>query len=213
MEEIWRELGEAVQAGDAPGTEELTRRALDAGNGPLEIMEQGLMPAMESIGACFRQGEVFVPEVLVAARAMQAGMAQLRPLLAEGEQSGPMNTVIIGTVQGDIHDIGKNMVAMLLEGAGFQVVDLGVDTSPQGFVQAIQDNQASLLALSALLTTTMPVFQQVISAVEEAGLRDKVKIMVGGAPVTEEYARKVGADGFGADAPTAVEEARRLLGG
>lgn len=213
MEDIWRELGEAVETGDVPGTEDITERALEAGYNPLEIIEKGLMPAMESIGGRFRQGEVFVPEVLVAARAMQSGMARLRPLLTEGELSSKSDTVIIGTVQGDIHDIGKNMVSMLLEGAGFEVVDLGVDISPQGFVQAVQDNQASLLALSALLTTTMPVFQQVVSALEEAGLRDRVKIMVGGAPVTEEYARKVGADGFGADAPSAVEEARRLLGG
>lgn len=212
MNKILSDIAASLQKGDAPGVEELTQAALAEGYSPMEIIKNALVPAMEEIGVRFRDGEIFVPEVLVAARAMQAGMGVLKPLLTEAERASSSGTVVIGTVQGDIHDIGKNLVAMLLEGAGFEVVDLGVDVRPEAFVEAVKEHGAGIVGLSALLTTTMPAFKGVIEALEAAGIRARVKVMVGGAPVTPEYARKVGADAYAEDAPTAVEVARRLVG-
>ena len=212
MSQQFAKIGAKLQAGDAPGVEELTRAALEEGSKPLDVIRQAMVPAMEELGAQFRDGEVFVPEVLVAARAMQAGMAILKPLLTDDDKASVVGTVVIGTVEGDIHDIGKNLVAMLLEGAGFEVVDLGIDVKPADFVAAVKEHGANLVALSALLTTTMPAFKGVVEELEAAGLRDKVKVMVGGAPVTPEFAQKVGADAFAEDAPSAVDAAKDLVG-
>jgi len=211
MGQIFTEIGNCLKRGDAPGVEKSVRAALDEGYSPLEIIKRGLVAPMEEIGVRFRDGEVFVPEVLVAARAMQAGMGILKPLLSESDRASSAGKVVIGTVQGDIHDIGKNLVAMLLEGAGFEVVDVGIDVKPEAFVAAVKEHGADILALSALLTTTMPAFQDVLAALEAAGIRSQVKVMVGGAPVTADYARKVGADAYAEDGPTAVATARALV--
>jgi 5-methyltetrahydrofolate--homocysteine methyltransferase len=165
---------------------------------------------MGEVGQLFEEGEYFVPEMLIAARAMQGGLLILKPFLAEGDVHSP-GKVVIGTVKGDLHDIGKNLVAMMLEGSAFEIVDLGTDVSPEKFVEAVQTSGADIVAMSALLTTTMPNMTAVIEALKEAGLRDKVKIMVGGAPLTQDYASKIGADGYAADANQAVASARALL--
>jgi 5-methyltetrahydrofolate--homocysteine methyltransferase len=211
MSQIFSDIGNCLKRGDAPGVEKFVRAALDEGHSPLEIIKKGLVVPMEEIGVRFRDGEVFVPDVLVAARAMQAGMGILKPLLSEADKASSAGTVVIGTVQGDIHDIGKNLVAMLLEGAGFEVVDVGIDVKPEVFVAAAQEHGADIVAMSALLTTTMPSFKNVMDALEAAGIRSQVKVMVGGAPVTADYAKKVGADAYAEDGPTAVEIARDLV--
>ncbi len=211
MEGILREMAEALYNGEVEKVTELTRRALDEGIPPEEILQKGLIAGMEKVGKDFRDGILFVPEVLVAAYAMKAGMEILRPLLAETGASG-LGTFVIGTVRGDLHDIGKNMVAMMLEGAGFRVVDLGVDTPPERFVEAVREHNPQIVGMSALLTTTMVEMKRVIEALREAGLRDRVKIMVGGAPVTQEYADEIGADGYAPNASLAVEKAKALLG-
>jgi 5-methyltetrahydrofolate--homocysteine methyltransferase len=200
----------AVVVGDKEGTERSVREARDAGVGAAEILQQGLISPMNRVGELFETREYFVPEMLVAARAMQAGLELLRPsLVASGVE--PLAKVIIGTVKGDLHDIGKNLVCMMLEGAGFEVVDLGVDLPPERFVQAV-DEGVQLLGMSALLTTTMPNMRTTIQALEEAGVRDKVQVMVGGAPLTQAWAREIGADGYAPDAASAVRLARQLLG-
>jgi len=165
---------------------------------------------MDAVGRDFKAGELFVPEVLIAARAMRAGMDILKPLLAEADVPSA-GKYAVGTVKGDLHDIGKNLVRMMIEGGGFEVLDLGVDVSPEGFVEAVRENQPDIIGLSALLTTTMTNMKAVIEALEEAGLRDSVKIMIGGAPVTDAYAQEIGADGYAADAATAVDIARELM--
>jgi 5-methyltetrahydrofolate--homocysteine methyltransferase len=184
--------------------------AVDAGIAPEVILQQGLIPAMTEVGRLFEIGEYFVPEMLIAARAMQAGLAILKPRLVAANIAAA-GKVVIGTVQGDLHDIGKNLVAMMMEGAGFEIVDLGTDVSPEKFVAAARDHNANLMALSALLTTTMPKMEATIKAVQEAGLRDQVKVMIGGAPVTQGYADKIGADGYAADASRAASLAKTLV--
>jgi len=210
MKDILEHLAERLYAGEHLQVADRVRQALQGGLSPAEVLS-GLIAGMDRVGRDFQSGLLFVPEVLLAARAMHAGMAVLRPLLAETGVPY-VGTYLIGTVQGDLHDIGKNLVRMMLEGAGFQVLDLGTDVSPERFVAAVREHRPQILGMSALLTTTMPGMRRTIEALEEAGLRDRVKVMVGGAPVTAEYAREIGADAYAPDAATAVEVARRLLG-
>jgi 5-methyltetrahydrofolate--homocysteine methyltransferase len=184
--------------------------ALDAGISPEEILNVGMVSAMDEVGALFENGEYFVPEMLIAAHTMQTGLAILKPLLVEGGVE-PAGSIVIGTVQGDLHDIGKNLVAMMLEGGGYQVVDLGTDVSPDTFLKAIREHAPNVVGLSALLTTTMQKMRETISVIEEAGLRDQAKIIVGGAPVTEAFATDIGADGYAPDASKAVSLAKDLI--
>lgn len=185
------------------------QEALDGGTPPSKILFDYLIPAMTEVGERFERNEFFVPEMLIAARAMQAGMTLIKPLLVEGGVE-PLGKVAIGTVKGDLHDIGKNLVSMMMEGAGFEVMDMGVDTQPAKFVQAVRDG-ADVIAMSALLTTTMPSMKTTVDALVEAGLRDKVKVLIGGAPVTQAYADQIGADGYAPDASSAARKAKELL--
>jgi 5-methyltetrahydrofolate--homocysteine methyltransferase len=187
----------------------LTTRALEEQATPQQILDLGLMPGMEHVGAQFREGNMYVPEVLRSSRAMQLGMGVLKPLLVRNE-ARTAGKVVLGTVEGDIHDIGKSLVRMLMEGAGFEVVDLGKSVEPRAFVEAVRREQPQIVGMSALLTTTMRAMAATIQALEAAGLRRQVKVLVGGAPVTEDYARQIGADGYGANAPAAVDLARRV---
>lgn len=197
--------------GEAEPVVALTREGLELGMEPLTLLFDALIPALEEVGRLFEIGEYFVPEMLIAARAMQGAMELLKPLIAESGAK-PVGTFVMGTVKGDIHDIGKNLVNVMLEGAGFEVIDLGVNVPPEAFVEAVRKHQPQAMGMSAFLTTTMPMFKPTIEALKEAGLRDQVKILVGGAPVTQEYADKVGADGFAADASAAVRLTKELLG-
>jgi len=201
---------EGILDGNAKLVVEEVQKALDAGMGPADILNKGMIAAMGEVGRLFEEGEYFVPEMLIAARAMQKGLEILKPHLSEADVQSP-GKVAIGTVKGDLHDIGKNLVAMMLEGAAFEVIDLGTDVSPERFLQAVRENGAQIIAMSALLTTTMPNMKNTIEALKEAGLRDKVKVMIGGAPVTQNYADQIGADGFAEDASRAVAKARSLL--
>ena len=203
-------VSEALQRGDAEKVGELVKKALEEKLTPKDILENGLIKGMDIIGAKFKKNEVYVPEVLIAARAMHAGMSILRPKLIE---SGVKNIgkVAIGTVKGDLHDIGKNLVKMMLEGAGFEVIDLGIDVSVDKFVEAVKVHQPNIIGMSALLTTTMINMAEVIKALEAAGLRDKVKIMIGGAPITQNYADQIGADGYSPDAASAVDSAKSFI--
>ena len=208
---ILQELAVAVIDGEHQAAGRLTRQALDEGVEALEVMDDGLIGGMGVVGIKFRDNHIFVPEVLSCARAMKAGMAHIEPILtASGIE--PVGTVIMGTVKGDLHDIGKNLCIMMLGGAGFTVIDLGVDTSPDKFIEAVEEHGAPLLGMSALLTTTMPNMGKTIEAFIDAGLRDEIKIMVGGAPVTQEFADDMGADGYGKDALACVALAKKLLG-
>jgi 5-methyltetrahydrofolate--homocysteine methyltransferase len=210
MDEALKGLYDSIMEGDLELAQEKVQQALDEGIAPGRILNEGMIAAMGEVGQLFEEGEYFVPEMLIAARAMQGGLLILKPFLAEGDVHSP-GKVVIGTVKGDLHDIGKNLVAMMLEGSAFEIVDLGTDVSPEKFVEAVQTSGADIVAMSALLTTTMPNMTAVIEALKEAGLRDKVKIMVGGAPLTQDYASKIGADGYAADANQAVASARALL--
>lgn len=203
-------VSESLQRGDAEKVEELVKQALEENLLPKDILENGLIKGMDIIGAKFKKNEVYVPEVLIAARAMHAGMSILRPKLAE---TGVKNIgkIAIGTVKGDLHDIGKNLVKMMLEGAGFEVIDLGIDVSVDKFVEAVKMHQPNIVGMSALLTTTMINMAEVIKALEAAGLRDKVKIMIGGAPITQNYADQIGADGYSPDAASAVDKAKTFI--
>ncbi len=202
-------ISSAVKEGRKKIVEQLVSEALAEGVPASEVLNDGLVVGMTELGELFKNGEVYVPEVLVAARAMKAGTAILKPLLkAENVQS--LGTVAIGTVEGDLHDIGKNLVGMMLEGVGFTVMDLGENVSPDSFVNAVKEG-ANIIGMSALLTTTMPMMATTIKALEDAGVRDKVKVMIGGAPVTQEYANQIGADGYSADAASAAELAKRLV--
>jgi 5-methyltetrahydrofolate--homocysteine methyltransferase len=201
---------QAVMEGDAPTASAQTKAALEAGIPAGTILTQGCIAAMTEVGQLFEQGEMFVPEMLIAARAMQGAMNVLKPHLAEGDIKSP-GKVIVGTVAGDLHDIGKNLVGMMLEGAGFEVIDLGTDVTADKFVQAAREHNADVIGMSALLTTTMPSMQATVEALTEAGLRDKVKILVGGAPVTQGFADKIGADGYAPDASSATRKARELV--
>ena len=202
------ELSLAVEGGKRNDAKLITQTLLEQGLKPLDIVEQGLVPGMASIGEKFKNNEVFVPEMLIAARAMKECMGVLEPLLAEAGIK-PKFTAVIGTVQGDLHDIGKNLVAMMLKGANFGIVDLGTNVPPEKFVAAAQEHNAQLICLSALLTTTMPAMKLTVQAVRDAGLTS-AKIMIGGAPVTQEYADEIGADGYSQDAASAVDLALRL---
>jgi 5-methyltetrahydrofolate--homocysteine methyltransferase len=202
------ELAIAVEGGKRNDAKAITQALLEQGHKPLEIVEQGLVPGMSSIGEKFKNNEVFVPEMLIAARAMKECMGILEPLLAQAGIK-PKYTAVIGTVQGDLHDIGKNLVAMMLKGANFGIVDLGTNVPPEKFVDAAREHGAQLICLSALLTTTMPAMKTTVEAVKAAGLT-QAKIMVGGAPVTQDYANEIGADGYSPDAASAVDLALQL---
>jgi 5-methyltetrahydrofolate--homocysteine methyltransferase len=200
----------ALSQGKMEEAKKLTQAALEAGEPPERILKDGLIAAMEQIGIKFKNGEIYIPEVLIAARAMHAGMAVLKPILSKstGSMAGK---VIIGTVKGDLHDIGKNLVVMMLEGGGFEVVDLGIDVPPEKFIEAIKQHQPQVVGMSALLTTTMKEMKNTLQALEWAGLRDQVKTIVGGAPVTEKFAKDIGADGYAPDAASAVDAVKALI--
>src|SRR4051794_26512304 len=209
-EEILQGLFDNTLVGNAPTVKELTEQGLEMGMGPETLLYDALIPSLEEVGARFERGDFFVPEMLIAARAMQGALDILRPLLAEtGAQQ--IGTYVMGTVKGDVHDIGKNLVNIMLEGAGFTVIDLGVNVPPERFVEQIQEHEPDIVGFSAFLTTTMPMFKANLNSIQKAGLRDKVIVMVGGAPVTQEYADAVGADGYAADASTAVRLAKALI--
>ncbi|OGD26917.1 MAG: hypothetical protein A2Y56_12420 [Candidatus Aminicenantes bacterium RBG_13_63_10] len=201
-------IQEALLLGKRDEVEKLVDQALSSGLSAAAILNQGLIVGMERLGVMFKNNEVFIPEVLVAARAMNAGMAKLEPLLIK-EGIKPKGSVVIGTVKGDLHDIGKNIVAMMLKGAGYRIIDLGIDVSPERYVATAKENGASVIALSALLTTTMIQMKNVVAAVQAAGLG--IPVIIGGAPVTRDYAAEIKAQGYAPDAASAVEEVRRLL--
>jgi len=205
-----RGIYEKTIAGDASAVKELVEQALNEGVSPSEILSGYLIPAMTEVGARFERQEYYVPEMLIAARAMRAGLNLLKSLLVEGELE-TAGCVVMGTVRGDLHDIGKNLVSMMLEGAGLEVIDLGVDVGPEKFVKAVRDESPDILGMSALLTTTMPAMRTVIDALVDEGLRHKVKVVVGGAPLTQAYAERIGADGFAPDAGSAVRKVKGLL--
>jgi 5-methyltetrahydrofolate--homocysteine methyltransferase len=210
MSEVLQEIAQQLYVGKFNEVSALTQRALDEGLAPAQILKEGLIAGMDVVGRDFKAGELYVPEVLVAAKAMHAGMDVLRPLLI-GEDIPTTGRFLIGTVQGDLHDIGKNLVAMMLEGAGFEVFDLGINAAPGAFVEAIKDKEPQLVGMSALLTTTRDAMKVTIEAIAQAGLRDRVMIMVGGAPVTAKFAEEIGADGYAPDAGAAVDKARELI--
>ena len=210
MGSILEKIASQLCAGEDGDVTRLVRAALDEGIAPQEVLSNGLIAGMDQVGQAFKCGDMFVPEVLASARAMAAGMQVLRPRLT-GASAHTVGTCVIGTVEGDLHDIGKNLVKMMLEGAGFEIVDLGINVKPAAFVAAVQQHKARLLAMSALLTTTMPKMKSTLAALQEAGIRDRVFVIVGGAPVTSDYARQIGADGFGRDSAVAVDVARRLV--
>jgi 5-methyltetrahydrofolate--homocysteine methyltransferase len=207
---MFEELIDRVAGGAADEALQLTEQALTEGRSASEIMNGALMPAMDIVGKRFASGELYVPEMLVAARAMRRCLTLLEPLLTAGQEAAT-GKVVLGTVKGDIHDIGKNIVGVMLEGAGFEVHDLGVDVAPGEFVRAVRDFQPDIVGLSALLTTTMTMMPEVIAALDASGVREQVKVMVGGAPVTDVYAREIEADGYAPDAASAAELARSLV--
>ena len=209
-DEILQGLFDNTLIGNAPAVKDLTNEGLAMGMDPETLLYDALIPSLEEVGARFERGDFFVPEMLIAARAMQGALDILRPLLAE-TGAKPIGTFVMGTVKGDVHDIGKNLVNIMLEGAGFTVYDLGVNVAPETFVQKVQEHQPDVVGFSAFLTTTMPMFKANINALEKAGIRNDVIVMVGGAPVTQEYADMVGADGYAADASTAVRLAKDLI--
>jgi 5-methyltetrahydrofolate--homocysteine methyltransferase len=201
-------ISEALIKGDRDTVLTLTQQAIDEGVAPKEILEQGLIAGMDVVGKRFKANEVYVPEVLIAARAMKAGMEALQPALTEAGVE-PLGTVVIGTVKGDLHDIGKNLVAMMLTGGGLKVVDVGTDVSPEKFIETVQAEGAQVVAMSALLTTTMPQMGEIVKAMKEAGV--STKTIVGGAPVTQNFADEIGADGYAADAASAVDVVKQLI--
>jgi len=205
------QLKQAIISGDQALAVALTQALLAGGATPRQVLDGALLPGMEVVGQLMRDAEIFVPEVLLSARVMQSCLDLLRPLMAAGEEAG-MGCVVIGTVEGDLHDIGKNLVSMLLQGAGFTVVNLGTGVTAAAFVAAAREHGARIVGMSALLTTTLPRMAETIAALEEAGLREQVKVMVGGAPVTQAWADEIGADGYGANAGMAVERAKELVG-
>jgi len=202
---------EGILKGNMPAVQDATKAALAEGTAAATLLYEAMIPAMGEVGRLFEANEYYVPEMLIAARAMKAGLAIIRPELVK-EKVKPKGKVALGTVKGDLHDIGKNLVSIMVEGAGFEVIDLGVDVSPQQFVNAVKEKGADVIGLSALLTTTMPSMKSTIEAVQEAGLRKKVKIIIGGAPVTQKYADEIGADGYGRDAAAAANLVKKLLG-
>ncbi|MCS6831260.1 MAG: corrinoid protein [Armatimonadota bacterium] len=211
MQEELKALAQAILEGKRNEAVDLTQKLVDAGVTPKQILDEGLIAGMSVAGEKFKNGEYFVPEILVAARAMKASMEILRPLLVASDVQ-PIGTMVIGTVRGDLHDIGKNLVAMMVEGAGFKVVDLGVDVTADKFIAAAREHNAQIVGMSALLTTTMTYIPEVIKAFDSEGLRPQVKLIVGGAPVTQEWANQIGADAYAPDAATAVDKCKELLG-
>ncbi|MDR3577440.1 MAG: corrinoid protein [Anaerolineaceae bacterium] len=210
MEGTLKGIYESIVNGEQAETIKNVEQALAEGINPVDILNEGMVKGMAEVGRLFEEGEYFVPEMLIAARAMQSGLAIIKPALVKAnvQSSGK---VVAGTVKGDLHDIGKNLVCMMLEGAAFEIVDLGADVSPEMFVEAVKSSGANIVAMSALLTTTMPNMRVTIEALKAAGLRDKVKVLVGGAPLTEDYAKKIGADGYSSDASKAVAVAKALV--
>jgi methylmalonyl-CoA mutase cobalamin-binding domain/chain len=210
-DDLLRQLYDFTLVGNAPEVLSLTRQGLELGLGPEKLLYEALIPSLEEVGARFERGDFFVPEMLIAGKAMAGALEILRPLLAEtGAQT--IGKIVMGTVKGDVHDIGKNLVNIMFEGAGFEVIDLGVQVAPEKFLDAIREHQPDIVGFSAFLTTTMPMFKANINALEKAGMRDQVIVMVGGAPVTQEYADVVGADGYASDASAAVVRAKELIG-
>jgi methylmalonyl-CoA mutase cobalamin-binding domain/chain len=209
-EELLGQLYDDTLVGNAPAVIELTNQGLAMGLGPEVLLYEALIPSLEEVGARFERGDFFVPEMLIAGKAMVGALGILRPLLAETGAEA-IGTIVMGTVKGDVHDIGKNLVNIMFEGAGFYVIDLGVQVAPEKFVEAVREHKPDIVGFSAFLTTTMPMFKANINALQKSGLRDQVIVMVGGAPVTQEYADVVGADGYAADATTAVQRAKELI--
>lgn len=206
----WIEIGDALYGGRVNEVTEFARKALEDGHSAGAVLNEGLLPGMDRVGKDFKADILFLPEVLIAAKAMHAGIEILRPLLSKSERT-TLGTLVIGTVKGDLHDIGKNLVAMMLQGSGIEVIDLGIDAPPEKFAAAIQEHRPHIMGMSALLTTTMGAMEDTIQTLEEAGLRGSVKIMVGGAPVTEEFAEQIGADGYASDAVSAADLAKGWL--
>lgn len=210
--DVLGEISTHLQSGDDLKVAELTQQAITAGLGPKEILDGGLIAGMDVVGEKFRNHEIFLPDVLLAARAMYAGLDLLKPLLIAAEVPS-LGKVVIGTVQGDLHDIGKNLVGIMLRGAGFDVIDLGHDVAPERFVEAVKAEGAHVVGMSALLTTTMPVMKRVVELLEVEGLRDRVHTVVGGAPVSEDFAREIGATAYGYDGANAVDRVKTLMAG
>jgi len=210
MSELLEKMAKELITGNEAEVKKLTQEAIDGGATAKDVLDNGLLAGMDVVGKRFKAGDMFIPEVLLCARTMHGAMDILKPLLSEGDRAGA-GTVVIGTVEGDLHDIGKNLVAMMLQGAGFKVVDLGTNIKPQDFVAAVKEHNPNIVGMSALLTTTMPKMEETIEALKEAGLRDQVKIMAGGAPVTQDFIEKIGADAYGANAAAASEKAKAVL--
>lgn len=211
MSRIYERLSTAVLEGNAEKAKSLTQKGIDQGLKPKEILDNGLVVGMDEVGVRFKRGDMFVPEVLMSADAMSAGLEVIKPLLA-ASGTKLAGKILMGTVKADLHDIGKNLVSMMCEGAGFEIINLGFNVAPEKFVEAIKEHQPDIVGMSAMLTTTMRAMGYTIKAIEEAGLRDQVKIFVGGAPVDEAFAERIGADGYGSNAPTGVEVAKRFVG-
>jgi 5-methyltetrahydrofolate--homocysteine methyltransferase len=210
MDALFEKIAERLIVGKIDEDKELSQQALDQGASPRDIIDKGLLAGMDVVGKRFKAGDMFIPEVLLCARCMHGAMDILRPLLSEADAAG-VGIYLIGTVEGDLHDIGKNLVSMMLQGAGFEVIDLGTNITPQQFVDAVTEHKPTILGLSALLTTTMPKMEETINALKEAGLRDQVKIMAGGAPVTQAFVEDIGADAYGANAASASDKAKELM--
>jgi corrinoid protein of di/trimethylamine methyltransferase len=210
MAEILQAMADVLIKGDMKTISDLTQKALDQGYAAEDVLQNGLLAGMDVVGKRFKDGDMFIPEVLRSAKTMHKAMEILRPILAQSEVQS-QGTFLIATVEGDMHDIGKNLVAMMFEGAGFEVINLGIDQKAQAIVDAVKEKKPNILGLSALLTTTMPKMEETIKSLHEAGVRDQVKVMIGGAPVTAEYAEKIGADGYAPNAASAVDKAKELL--
>jgi corrinoid protein of di/trimethylamine methyltransferase len=210
MDALLEKIAERLIVGKIDEVKELSQQALDQGTSPRDIIDKGLLAGMDVVGKRFKAGDMFIPEVLLCARCMHGAMDILKPLLSEADAAG-IGIYVIGTVEGDLHDIGKNLVSMMLQGAGFEVIDLGTNIKPQQFVDAVSEHKPTILGLSALLTTTMPKMEETINALKEAGIRDQVKIMAGGAPVTQAFVDEIGADAYGANAASATEKAKELM--
>ncbi len=210
MDALFEKIAERLIVGKIDEVKELSQQALDQGTSPRDIIDKGLLAGMDVVGKRFKAGDMFIPEVLLCARCMHGAMDILKPLLSEADAAG-VGIYLIGTVEGDLHDIGKNLVSMMLQGAGFEVIDLGTNITPQQFVDAVTEHKPTILGLSALLTTTMPKMEETINALKEAGLRDQVKIMAGGAPVTQAFVEEIGADAYGANAASASDKAKELM--
>jgi len=211
MSELFERLSTVVLEGDAEKVRKLVERGLKQDLSPKDILDNGLIVGMDEVGVRFKRGDMFVPEVLMSADSMAAGMEILRPLLAESGAK-MLGKILMGTVKGDLHDIGKNLVSMMCEGAGFEIINLGFNVEPETFIKAIKEHQPDIVGMSAMLTTTMRAMGQTIKAIEEAGLRDQIKVMVGGAPVDKEFADTIGADGYGSNAPSGADLAKQLVG-